>query len=155
VEEVRHNHLLQELETHMEAVDIPVAAGHMEAAEEEDIALVGRMAVVEGGPHTVLEEGLEEGHHIDLVAEEGIDLEGGHHIEVVDSLVGRKVAVAGELRIAVEAAHRIAAAELHTAEEGERHTVVDHKAVEGNDPVGAGHHIAAVPEEHRREVDMP
>merc|ERR1711964_865153 len=95
VEEVRHNHLLQELETHMEAVDIPVAAGHMEAAEEEDIALVGRMAVVEGGPHTVLEEGLEEGHHIDLVAEEG------------------------------------------------------------NDPVGAGHHIAAVPEEHRREVDMP
>merc|ERR1711964_826225 len=110
VEEVRHNHLLQELETHMEAVDIPVA--------------VGRMAVVEGGPHTVLEEGLEEGHHIDLVAEEGIDLEGGHHIEVVDSLVGRKVAVAGELRIAVEAAHRIAAAELHTAEEGERHTVV-------------------------------
>tara|TARA_R110002060_G_scaffold40436_1_gene51770 strand:+ start:503 stop:940 length:438 start_codon:yes stop_codon:yes gene_type:complete len=99
VEEVRHNHLLQELEPHMEAVDIPVAAGHMEAAEEEDIALVGRMAVVEGGPHTVLEEGLEEGHHIDLVAEEGIDLEGGHHIEVVDSLVGRKVAVAGELRI--------------------------------------------------------
>ena len=84
----------------MEAVDILEAAGHTEAAAGEgDIDLAGRRAVVEGGLHIGLEEGLEE-HHIDLAAEgEGIDLEGGRRIEAVDSPVGRKVAVEGELRI--------------------------------------------------------
>lgn len=156
VEEGHHIHLLLELETHREVVGTLAAAGHMEAAEEEGIGLVGHMVVVEGELRTVLEE-VPEGLHIDLVAGEGIDLEEGRHIEAAGSPAGRKAAEEGELRIAVvEAAHHTVAVEeeLRIAEEEVRHTAAGHKVVEGNDLV-AGHHIAVVPEEHRREVDMP